>query len=109
MPAQYVADGWRDLSLGQDPGRDLVQQWLEQVVVPAVDEGYLDVRPLEEPGCEQAAKAASDNDYPVRTGLAHFSPSELPNSGCHATGMVPQPFQSPRSGPSGPAGIIRYG
>jgi hypothetical protein len=67
------------------------------------------VRPLEEPGCEQTAKAASDNDYPVHTGLAHFSPSEHPNSGGHATGMVAQPFQAPRSGLSGPTGIIRYG
>jgi hypothetical protein len=32
----HVAQGRRDQPLGQDSGRDLVQQWLEQVVVGPV-------------------------------------------------------------------------
>ena len=74
VAVQDVADRRRDLPFGQDPGRDLVQQRLEQVVVPAVDHGDVDVRPFEEPGGEQPAEAAADNDHPVCGGLAHCGP-----------------------------------
>src|SRR5438270_13852864 len=39
--AQDVADGWRNLSLGEDAGGELVEQRLEEVVVLAVDESHL--------------------------------------------------------------------
>ena len=42
LPAQDVADRRRDLALGEDPGRELVEQRLEQVVVGAVDHRDLD-------------------------------------------------------------------
>ena len=69
---------------GEDPGRDLVQQRLEQVVVPAVDEGDLDLRPLEEPGGEQPAEAAADNHHPVR---ADSFIDRLPDPGSAANSL----------------------
>ncbi|TCN30657.1 hypothetical protein EV644_13139 [Kribbella orskensis] len=36
---QHVPDGRREVALGQDPGRDLVEQQRGQMVVGAVDDG----------------------------------------------------------------------
>ena len=57
-----VARGRTDLSLGQDPGRDLVQQRLEQVVVVPVDQGDIDGRHRQRLRGEEAAEAAPDDD-----------------------------------------------
>ena len=45
-----------DLALGDDPGRDLVEQWLEQVMGGLRDHLDVDVGPLELPGGVQAAE-----------------------------------------------------
>src|SRR5699024_11747538 len=60
-----LADGRCDLTLRQDTGRDLVQQWLEQVVVGAVDDSDRDVLALELLCREQTAETAADNDNVV--------------------------------------------
>ena len=57
--AEDVADGRCDLALREDPGGHLVEQGLEEVVVGPVDEGDPHRRPLEGPGGEEAAEAAS--------------------------------------------------
>ena len=62
VPPQDVPQRWRDLALGQDSGRQLVEQRLEEVVVPGVDERHLHGRPAQELRSEQPAEAASDDD-----------------------------------------------
>ena len=54
---EQVAQRSGDLSLGQDAGRALVQQRLEQVVLGAADEGHLDRRAPQRPDGEQAGEA----------------------------------------------------
>ena len=60
-----LTDGRGNLTFRQDTGRDLVQQWLEQVVVGAVDDGDRDVLALELLCREQTAETAADNDNVV--------------------------------------------
>ena len=70
--AQHVPQHVRDLTRRHDAGRHLVQERLEQVVVPLVDEGHLDVaRAGEEPGGRQSAEAATDDDDVVAWSCAH--------------------------------------
>ena len=62
LPAQHAAQRRGDLSLGQDAGGDLVEEWLEQVVVGAVDEGDLDGRPFQCLRRVEAAEASADDE-----------------------------------------------
>jgi hypothetical protein len=62
LAAKHAADRRRDLPLRQDPRGHLVQQRLEQVVIDAVDEGEIHGRALQEPGSEQPAESAPDDD-----------------------------------------------
>ena len=60
--AQHVADGRRDLPLGEDAGGHLVEEGLEEVMVGPVDDGDPHRRPLQGPGREEAAEAAPEDD-----------------------------------------------
>src|SRR5699024_7147860 len=63
FPTRRSSDlGRCDLTFRQDTGRDLVQQWLEQVVVGAINDGDRDVLALELLCREQTAKTAADDD-----------------------------------------------
>ena len=66
--AQDHPGGGRDLALGDDAGRHLVQQRLEQVVGGAGDQLDVDVGALELLCGGQAAEAGADDDdlVPVR-------------------------------------------
>ncbi len=73
---RHVAYGWRDLARGDQPGRHLVEQRLEQVVVAPVDHGDIDVLAGQPPGRRQAAKTSAYDHHPVPggpvgTGSAH--------------------------------------
>ena len=52
------------------PGRHLVEQRLEQVVVRPVDQGHLDRGAPQEARREEPAEAAADDDDPVRAWCA---------------------------------------
>ena len=66
--AQHVADRRGDLALGEDPGRDLVEQRLEEVVVGPVDDRDLDIGAAQRLGGEEAAEAAADDHHAVSPG-----------------------------------------
>ena len=66
LAAQYLPDRRRDLALGQDAGRHLVEQRLEQVIRRAVDQGDLHRGPAQRLGGEQPAESRADDDYAVR-------------------------------------------
>ncbi len=63
LPAQDHPDRLRDVGGGQGGGGDLVQQWLEQVVIVAIDYSELDGHRPQCPGREQSAKTATDNNH----------------------------------------------
>ena len=74
LPEQ-LAQRHRDLPLGQDAGRALVQQRLEQVMLGAVEQGHLDRRPAERPHREQPGEPAAHDYHPASPGsLGHGSP-----------------------------------
>jgi hypothetical protein len=60
--AQDVADRRGDVPLGEHPGRDLVEQRLEEVVVGAIDHHHLDRRAPQGLGGEQPGEPAADDD-----------------------------------------------
>ncbi len=62
---EHAAQRRGDLPLGQNTGRALVEQRLEQVLLGPVDEGHRHVAP-ERPGGEQPAEAAADDDDAAR-------------------------------------------
>jgi len=62
-----VSERRRDLPGWEHAGRDLVQQRLEEVVVPSIDQRDLDVVDMtEETGRGQPAETTSDHDHVVR-------------------------------------------
>ena len=65
LKAQDVPQRRGDLPLGEDAGRDLVEQRLEQVVGLAVDEGDVDRRPAERARREEPTEAAAHDQHPV--------------------------------------------
>ena len=54
-----------DLPFGEDAGRDLVEQRLEEVVVRAVDQAHVHRRAPQEARREETAEARPDDDDPV--------------------------------------------
>ena len=90
VPAQDPANRRRDLALGEDPRRQLVEQRLEQVVVGAVDEGHVDLGTPQELGREEPAEAAADDDHPwSRSALGDIRPG--PPAVDRATGSGADP------------------
>ena len=65
LVAQDFAERRRDVALGEDPRRELVEQRLEQVVVGPVDERDVDIRPAQSLGGRESAEPAADDRYPV--------------------------------------------
>ena len=61
LPGQHLAGGRRDLALGEDAGRHLVEQRLEEVVGGLGDHRHVDVGALERLGAEQPAEAGADH------------------------------------------------
>ena len=68
--AQHVPQRRRDLPGREDAGGDLVEQRLEQVVVPPVDQGDLDVELGEPPACRQPTESAPDHHDAVGHGAS---------------------------------------
>ena len=69
--AQRVPQHGRDRAGREDAGRHLVEQRLEQVVVPLVDERDVDVGAGEQAGGGQAAEPATDDDDTVALRCVH--------------------------------------
>ena len=69
--SQHVARRRSDLSLGEDARRHLVEERLEQVVVDAVDQRYLDRGAPEELCGEEPTEAGPDDDHAVPAGRRH--------------------------------------
>ena len=65
MAPQDLACRRGDLALGEDAGRDLVEQRLEQVVARLAGDGDVDVGPAERLRREQAAEAGPDDHHAV--------------------------------------------
>ena len=74
LALQDVASRRSDLSRREDPGRDLVQQRLEEMVVRPVDQRQLDRRVAEKPGREKSAESGADDHDSVRDGARHRVP-----------------------------------
>src|SRR5262249_6608971 len=70
---EHLAGRRSDLALAEDPGRDLVQQRLEEVVAGLGDHGDLDVRALERLGPEQSAEARTDHHDLVPVAACHLA------------------------------------
>jgi hypothetical protein len=51
---------------GEVPSRHLAKQWLEQVVVASIHNGYMDRLASEQAGRLQPTEAATDDDHFVR-------------------------------------------
>ena len=64
-PDEDLARRRRDLALGEDAGRHLVEQRLEQVVGGLRDHRDVDVGASQRLGAEQAPEAGADHDHPV--------------------------------------------
>ncbi len=65
LAAEDLAGRRGDLALGEDPGRDLVEQRLEEVVGGLGHHGHLDVAATQLLGAEEPAEAGADDDHPV--------------------------------------------
>jgi hypothetical protein len=79
---QQDAQRGGDVGRGKAAGGDLVEQRLEKMEVPPVDQSHLDRGPFQGTSCEEAAKAASYNDnavLPIHTVPLYVCPcSALP-------------------------------
>ena len=71
VAAHHVTQHRRDLTRREDARGHLVEERLEQVVVPPVDQRDVDVGARQQAGGRQAAEAASDHDHPVTRRRAH--------------------------------------
>ena len=105
LPAQHLTRRGRDLALGEDAGRDLVEQGLEEVVRRAGDEGDIDVGALQPLRAEEAAEAGTDDHHPVsglRGGRAHVGSLVLVVHGrsCATSSSVVRssPWSTPAAG-----------
>jgi hypothetical protein len=65
LPAEDLAGGRGHVALGQDAGRHLVEQRLEQVVGVPVDQGDADTRLTQRLGGKQPAEAGTNHDDAV--------------------------------------------
>jgi hypothetical protein len=69
--AQDVSNRRGDVPLGENTGRHLVQERLEEVMVVAVDDGDVDVRASQRSCGEQAAEATT-HDHDAMPALVHW-------------------------------------
>jgi hypothetical protein len=74
---EHVAEGDGDLPRRESTGRKLVDEWLEEVEVAAIDEGDLDRRTTERAGRVQTAETAADDDDP----MPHYVSTEWAGNG----------------------------
>ena len=65
LPAEHLAGRRGDLALGEDAGRDLVEQRLEEVVGGLGDHRDVDVGTPQRLGAEQSAEPGADHDHLV--------------------------------------------
>src|SRR6185295_3834777 len=72
LPAENAADRSTDLARRKHGGRHLIEQWLEQMVVAAVNQNHFNRSPAKSLGGGQTTKAAP-NDYNARQFLIHSS------------------------------------
>jgi hypothetical protein len=61
IPTKHVTDGWGDLAFGENPGGHLIEQRLEEVVIPPIQHGYRDGGTLEGASGEQTAETTADD------------------------------------------------
>ena len=110
-PAEDLAGRRGDLALGEDAGRDLVEQRLEQVVGGLGDHGDVDVAAPQRLGAEEPAEAGADDDDPVggahgrvNVGRVHGMPHTR-----HVPEVTPGPARAPPPRPGHPARMRRAG
>ena len=97
---QQVAQRRRDLALGQDAGRALVEQRLEQVVRGPVDQGHVDRGLAQRPRREQPGETAADDHDPWprpvgRTRLRSASISRPGRARCRRPAAAGRPPSAP--------------
>src|SRR3954454_23084131 len=79
----------RDIALGQDPGRDLVEQRLEEMMRRTVDDRDVAWRSAEPAGGEQSREACADDHHVMavcRHGSRSTPGSEADNPGACTAG-----------------------
>ena len=69
VAVKHPAQRWSDLALGEDPGRHLIEQRLEEVVVDAIHESDLDRRPAHIARSEQAAETSPHDHDSMGVGV----------------------------------------
>jgi hypothetical protein len=89
LVAQDVTQGRRDVSFREDPGRDLVEQRLEEMMRLAVDQGDVGGRAAKRLHGGEAGEAASDHHDAVSSGRTHplrppRAPADAAAPGCRA-------------------------
>ena len=65
MVAEHIPDGRSDLPLRKDARGHLIEQWLEEVVVGAIDQGDAHRCPAQRLGRKQAPEATPDDHHMV--------------------------------------------
>jgi hypothetical protein len=70
----------RDVTGRKHPRRNLVQQWLKQMVIAPIDERHVDLHVPEQPRRGQAAEPTADNDNAVPSSRTHV---------CHVAKVPP--------------------
>ena len=97
VAAQDRAQRLGDVARRERPGRDLVEQGLEQVMVQPVDEGDLDLgRPTQLAGRVQAGEPTADDDDAVAACARRGS---VAGAGRHDVGHAPDPTADPSPRP----------
>ena len=88
VASEQRAERQRDLSLGQDAGRALVEQRLEQMVLRAIDEGDRHVAASQRPGGEQPGETPADDDDSRCRARAGWHPDRPSSSRRVVPGLV---------------------
>jgi hypothetical protein len=82
--SQDVPERRSDLASRQDPGRDLIQERLEEVMRSPVHEGDVDRQAGKEPACGEATEPASHDDDSVPSATRVLRADALPEPGSDA-------------------------
>ena len=69
IAAKYISERWGDLAFGEDPGRHLIKQRLEEMVVPPVEDRYRDRSRLERSGSKETGEATANDHHVVAMGM----------------------------------------